>query len=139
MRFGLIEEDQGSGRVFTSQVQHDAFVADASEWSNAYSTSGSGSAYSPPPIVAVKTDGPTWDTWFSRGSQIATGLVDIFGRVVNPQTGQPVQQPPPSTGMPLWGIVAIGVGGIVVLGIAARSLSRRSYAGYRRRHRRSRR
>lgn len=137
----MVEEDQGSGRVFTTQVQHEAFVTDATEWSNAYATSGSDTMRAPPSLTAVKADGPTWQDWFGMGKQTVTGLVDIFGRVVNPQTGQPLPQPAPSQGMPLWGIVALGIGGVVVLGVAARALrGGHSYAGYKRRkHRKHRR
>lgn len=100
-------------------------AGNASEWANPYTSS--------PPLVAVPVDsGPSWDTWFQRGKQITTGLVDIYGRAVNPQ-GTPIAQPLPSSGLPLWGIVALGVGGVVVLGLAARSMRSRSYAGYRRR------
>lgn len=113
-------------------------VSSSSDWSNPYGTGGGQVGVSAPPLVAVSAAQPasTWDTWFGRGQQVASGLVDIFGRAVTP-TGAPLQQP--QHGLPLWGIVALGVGGIVVLGIAARSLRSRSYAGYKRKHRRSRR
>lgn len=137
--FGSDAEDQGSGRAFVSAAQHDAIVMDATEWSNAYATSGSADVVGSPPLVAVQQPGPTWQDWFGMGKQTVTGLIDIFGRPVTP-TGQVVAQPAP--GIPLWGLVAIGVGGVVVLGVAARALRgrgmRRRYAGYRR-HRKHRR
>jgi hypothetical protein len=104
-------------------------ISTASDWSNPY--------VGQPPLVAVpaSSEPSMWDTWFKRGSQVTTGLVNIFGQAVAP-SGQPVYQPPPATGIPLLGWVAIGVGGVVVLGIAARALRpARKYAGYKRRKR----
>lgn len=105
-------------------------AGNADSWSNPYASS--------PPLVSAQPidDGKNSYDWVGQGSKLLTGLVNIFGQPVN-QHGQPVpvQQP---HGMPLWGWVAIGVGGVVVLGVAARSLRSHSYAGYRR-HRRSRR
>lgn len=117
-------------------------VGTASDWSNPWGASGGQVSVSSPPLVSASASSPsgtsTWDSVFGAGQKVLTGLVDIFGRPVT-ATGQPIVAQP--QGMPLWGWVAIGVGGVVVLGIAARSLRsgrRMATAGYRR-HRRSRR
>ncbi len=99
-------------------------VSTADDWSNPY-------ANAPPLVTAVPANEPSnWDTWFGRGKQVVTGLVDIFGRQVTP-TGQPIQPQP--QGMPLWGWALVGVGGVVLLGVTARALRRPALAGYRRR------
>lgn len=108
------------------------------EWSNPYQPS----TVSPPPLVAVQqpetgSSLPSWQDWLGRGRQttqtLFTGVMDIFGRPTD-RSGAPVivQQ----QGMPLGVIVALAVGGVVVLGVVASQLkSRRSYAGYRRKSR----
>jgi hypothetical protein len=107
-------------------------VSTGEDWSNPYTAR--------PPLVSVPASEPSSFDWMGMGQKFTTGLFNIFGQAVNPQ-GDVIQQrqPPPQRGMPLWGWVAIGVGGVVVLGVVARSLRSRSYAGYGRRHRRSRR
>lgn len=139
-RFGD-DDEQGSGRTFVTVDQYNANVADANEWSNAFARSGDSTVLSSPPMVAGDTGSGTsfFDTWFGRGKQVTSGLVDIFGRVINPATGQPAAPVAADSGMPLVAWVALGVAGVVVLGVAARSLRRSSVAGYRRRSRRSRR
>lgn len=106
------------------------------EWSNPYATP----TVSAPPLVAVQqpeTSGQSWTDWLNRGKSttqtVLTGVMDIFGRPVD-RAGAPVvvQQ----QGMPLWGIAALAIGGVVVLGAVASTLKSRSYAGYRRRSRR---
>lgn len=73
---------------------------------------------------------PSARDWFSMGQQTVTGLLNIFGQPVRaPGQPMPVQQP---QGMPLWGWAAIGIGGVVLLGVLARSM-RGSKVGYRRR------
>lgn len=103
-------------------------VSTGEDWANPYTNS--------PPLVAVPATEPSSFDWMGAGHRFTTGLVNIFGQAVNPQ-GQVMQRPPPQQGgMPLIGWVVIGVAGVVVLGVAARSLRSRSYAGYRRRSRR---
>lgn len=93
-------------------------VSQGDDWANPYAHA--------PPLVAAQPASQQFD-WMGMGQRLTGGLVDIFGR---PQQPLPVPQQQP--GMPLWGWVAIGVGGVVVLGIAARSMRKTSYAGRRR-------
>lgn len=112
-------------------------VSTSSDWSNPYGAGGGQVAVSAPPLVSVPASSSSSFDWLGAGQKVVTGLVDIFGRPVTP-TGQVVQQQQPG-GIPLAAWVAIGVAGVVVLGVAARALrSRRpSYAGHKRRkHRR---
>lgn len=105
-----------------------ANAGSASDWANPYVSS--------PPMVSVADTNDSsfpWGKLFDTARTAATGLVNIFGQPVTPQ-GQPVYTPPPpSPGLPLAAWVAIGVGGVLVLGVAARSLAARSSGGGRRR------
>lgn len=104
-----------------------ANAGSASDWANPY-------ASSPPMVAAADTNDSSfpWGKLFDTARTAATGLVNIFGQPVTSQ-GQPVYTPPPSPGLPLAAWVAIGVGGVLVLGVAARSLAARSSGGGRRR------
>jgi hypothetical protein len=91
-----------------------------------------GDYFSPPvQTTAGSPSGLSASDYLGLGKSIVSGVVDIFGRPVQP-TVTAVQP-----GLPLWGWVVIGVGGVVVLGVIARSMKKsRSTAGYRRRSRR---
>lgn len=104
----------------------------ANEWADPYQ-----GVTSSPPLVAV-TPSTSSDTSQSVGQIVgglAKGLVDIFGRQVTP----PAYTVPPPAPTPLWVYALLGVGGVVALGMLARSMKspRRAVAGYRKRkHRR---
>jgi hypothetical protein len=123
----------GQGKLSEEGEQgYEPVASQPSEWA---SYPGS-SEPTPPPMVSATPSSSSQSAtdWWGMASSLGRGLVDIFGRPVQQQ----YQPPPPQPGIPLWGWVAIGVGGVVVLGVLARSMRRPATAGYRR-HRRSRR
>lgn len=93
-----------------------------------------------PPLVAATVPSTTSGSGASTaGGAIAsllTGAAGIFGRAITPQPLVPVVQP-----TPLWVYALLGIGGVVVLGVVARSLrnKKRRVAGYGRHHRKNRR
>lgn len=96
---------------------------------------------SSPPLVAASTDTNSSNSAGTAVASLATGLVNIFGKSLSQANTVPLMPVQPT---PLWVFALLGVGGVVVLGVVARSLRKKKssrVSGYRkhRKHRRSRR